>query len=379
MKRLIFTTPALAIALILAVAARADANVISGTVTPIAVAQEVEVCVVESEVCTAPGADGKYELNGLPAVPVLVEFIPPYRSHYLVQYWDGVSKLSKATTTVPASTPTFNVNATLFLGAVIEGAVTAAGSSALRGVEVCAFAAGLGTPAGCSQTDAGGEYELPTLLEGSYAVGFFGRGPSAEYVSEDYPEVVNLTTGQVRAGVDAELAKGAQLRGTVSAAVGGGPLASVPVCLFAGAAVAAEQCVFSDSAGGYAFVGLPAGSYQVGFSLNGEEIGSESGGQLEDDYLSQYYDGVSSRPAAATIALSGAQVQSGVDAALLTPPVPSPLAPVTLPANPVVAAAPLVAEPKPVAKGCKRGYVRKKHEGKTLCIKAKKKHKGTRP
>lgn len=392
MKRLILLLPAVLIsALVAPAAAQAAEGTVRGTVTPTSIAQEVEVCVAEPqppEICTSPAADGSYSLTGLQTRPLKIEFIPPYHSRYMVEYWDHVYTLGEATP-VPLSADALTVDgvdAALELGGVIEGTVTGSGGPPLDGVEVCALTA-QGKSGGCSRTNAAGEYELPALSPGSYRVRFFTRGPSAEYVSEYYDGAatraaatpISLAAGEVRGGVDAELAKGGQLRGTVRAAGDEMPLSSIPVCLFVVGAAAAEQCVFSDPDGEYAFVGLRPGKYQVGYALSMSEIGGGAGEAGEESgYLSQYYDGVADRAAARTISMAGAEVVEGIDAALLAPVPPTPPAPVMPPAEPLVAAAIPVTEPKPPARRCKRGYVKRKRNGRIRCVKKKRLHKRSR-
>lgn len=364
---------------------QAAEGTVNGTVTPTSIAQEVEVCVAESqppEPCTSPGPDGSYSLTGLQTRPLKIEFIPPYRSRYMVEYWDHVYTLGEATP-VPLSSGNLRVDgadAALVSGGVIKGTVTGVGGPPLTGVEVCAFDS-QGVAAACSQTDGGGLYELHSLSPGSYRVRFFARGPSAEYLSEYYDGAgtlaaatpIALAPSEVREGVDAELAKGSQIRGVITAAADGAPLASIPVCLFATGGAQAEQCVFSDPNGQYTFTGLASGSYQVGFSLADQEItGASDGGGEEDGYMSQYYDRVSNRAAAATLSLVGSQVLANVDAGLLPLSQPAPLAPPPPVAESLIAPAPPIGEPgRTATKSCRRHLTRKKVRGRYRCVKVR--------
>jgi hypothetical protein len=73
---------------------------VSGRVEPVSIAPEVEVCLVEpqpSESCTSPGAEGDYDLTGLPAgQPFKIEFVPSLRSGFQVQYWRDASTSGEA-------------------------------------------------------------------------------------------------------------------------------------------------------------------------------------------------------------------------------------------------------------------------------------------
>jgi Carboxypeptidase regulatory-like domain len=370
------------------VRAEAATGYVEGTVTPIESAPEVEVCVVESqpsEICAAPAADGAYVLREVPFGGARIEFVPSFRSRLLRQYYDEVGKLSEARTVVlSALEPTAKgIDADLLEGGAIEGIVTAAGGGApLSQVEVCAVSVGSPTVKSCGETDAGGEYELHSLTNGTYRVEFLGAGPSAEYQPSSHP-AVGVAAGQTTTNVNGSLAKGGRIGGTVSAA-GGGRLAGVPVCLFA-AAPAPQRCVTSGDGGEYSFAGLPGGSYQVGFSLDPAELGWQ-GGFAEDGFESQYYDGVRSRAEAATIPLIAPAAVGGIDASLSAPSVLPPPAPAPLVASAIVAAPPTIAVPAPKKATCKKGYRKKKVKGKVRCVKpathkpkkpSKKKHKSS--
>src|SRR4029077_7800809 len=161
-------------------------GVITGTVSPAAIAPEVEVCVVEmqpSELCTAPEPGGTYHLTGGPVGPQRVEFIPSHRSGYLKQYFNHVSRLEEATIIgipPPPVSEVKGINAELELGSSIEGTVRAGGSP-LADVEVCAQDVGTGVTGGCSTTDISGAYAITGLPKSTYRVGFWGHGASAKY------------------------------------------------------------------------------------------------------------------------------------------------------------------------------------------------------
>jgi hypothetical protein len=358
---------------------------IQGRVAPVAIAPEVEVCVVEShpsETCTSPGVNGEYTLVEVPFGPQRIEFLPSHRSMYAVQYYDRKTSLSEAAfvSLSPSASEVGEINADLTLGGRIEGIVTAAGGGALAAVEVCALGAGTGASAGCTTTNPAGEYTLFGLPSGPYKVGFWGRGASAAYAAQFYSDAASLatatpvivTSGATETGVDAELARGAAIEGEVSAAGSGTRLGGIPVCLFVATAVRPQSCTFSDGAGGYSFLGLQPGNYQVGFSLTAAESGVEaSPGAAEDGYLSQYWRGVGSRSEATNISLLPGMTAAGISAPLQVPPAPASALPVAPVASPIVAAPPVIAEPAPKKKkaSCKRGYKKKKVKGKARCVK----------
>jgi hypothetical protein len=336
---------------------------VSGTVEPLQWAPEVEVCLVEArppETCTAPAADGTYTLE-VPFGEVQIEFVPSIRSGLLRQYYDHQSNLAGATK-IPISPfhlIASGIDADLVEGGAIEGTVSAAQTGLPLGeVEVCAVSAGSAPVRRCGETDASGAYELHGLPGASYTMSFHGRGASAAYAPSLPATPVSVSAGTTSTGIDATLEKGAEIEGFVSEA-GGGSLPGIDVCLFGAGAASPERCTYSETGGSYSFAGLPGGSYEVGFSLEG------------DGFASQYFDGVSSRTEAAQIIATAPSVNSGVNAALSRPPVPpAPLPPPAVSA-PILAAAAFVPEPA-APKRCKRGYRKKKVKGKTRCVKAHK-------
>jgi len=360
---------------------------VEGIVTPVEVAQEVEVCAVEaqpSESCSVPAANGAYVLSNLSLGPQRVEFLPSARSGLIPQYYNHKNRLSEAATvSLTTSSPTAkNINADLIAGATITGTVTAlTGGAALAGVEVCAKSVASPPTRSCAETDPSGEYELRSLLSGSYKIGFWGRGPSAGYQSQYYlaktsfaqANPVSVTNGAETAGIDVELANGAEVAGTLRAASSGATLPDISVCLFAASGSRPDRCTYSDPAGTYRFQGLASGSYQVGFSLSLGEIGGEGIAGEEDGFLTQYFHGVANRNEAQTITLIAPQASSGIDASLLGPPAPEPPVPPPVVAAAIVPAAPPVAVP-PTKKGCKKGYRKQKVKGKTRCVKVHKKN-----
>jgi hypothetical protein len=348
---------------------------VEGTVTPLEWAQEVDVCVAEesSESCTAPAANGSYRLSVVPAGSVRIVFLPSFRSRLARQYYDGVNSISQAVTIVLPKEESVadGINAELEEGGVIEGTVTAAGSGEpLPEVEVCAVSPGFSPVKSCGETDVTGDYELHSLPSGSYSVGFWGTGKSANYEPFSLATPVPAIVGTTTMGVDASLVGGAQIGGTVTAAATGLPLEGIPVCLFAASGSAADRCTESDRLGSYEFQGLSGGSYQVGFSLgpaviSGTGTTAEAGG-----FVPQYYDGVSTRAAATTISVLSAGTVEGVDAALSAPAATSTPQAAPLVANPIAATVAPVAEPKPKPKKvvCKKPKRKKKVKGKVRCV-----------
>jgi Carboxypeptidase regulatory-like domain len=364
-----------------------------GTVTGAEGLEEVEVCVVEllpSETCTFPDASGQYQLLGLAPGIYRVEFLPSYRSHLVAQYYNHRGKLEEANSVLVSSgLVTRGIDADLELGGQIEGRVADNVTNVgLEEVEVCAQQASTGAAVSCARSGADGGYALPSLPPGSYRVGFWGQRQSAIYAPQYYDNqpsffestVVPVTAGATVTAVDAELQIGARVRGTVTSAADGSPLAGIAVCILKGTAAAPESCTYSEPNGEYDLPGLASGSYQVVFSPEFSEFSSEKLFLPEaDGWRTQYYAAAETRAGSTALSLVAPTQRAGVDAALLptfTPPapLPPPAAPDTAIASPPVANRPPEAKPK----GCKKGYRKKKVKGKVRCVKIHKQKQAQR-
>lgn len=393
--RLTLLLAALALLALPGTALAASSSAIKGTVSAPVGVSEVEVCLVEplpSETCVFPEEGGKYVLP-VPAAGVYqVEFAPSYRSHLIRQYYNHKAKLSEANkVVVPAAANVEGIDAALEIGGQIEGHLTdSSGTLELEGVEVCAQDATTGAAISCSHSDEEGNYALPTLPAGSYRVGFWGEGKSAEYAPSYYDgkdsffeaTLIHVSVGETLTGIDAKLAKGAQVAGSVTDSATGNPLSEIAVCILKASASSPERCTHTDPTGQYTLPGLPSGTYQVAFSPQFSEFAKEEFFLPEEDgWYTQYYEDSPTRAGSTTLTLSAPAQRQDVDAALITTYVaPLPPAPVAAP-NVAIAPPPIAntppAQKKP--KKCKRGYVKRKVGGKVRCVKAggkpKKHHK----
>jgi hypothetical protein len=363
-------------------------NAIEGTVTAPGAAEEVEVCVVESlpsEACTFPEPDGHYLLNGLQSGAYLVEFLPSYRSRYVPQYYkDRPSPEGAQRVPVSSKTDVTGIDAELEIGGQIEGeASDAEGGAPLSGVEVCAFNAtqasteAEATIAGCAHTDAAGEYRLPTLPSGAYKVGFWGAGESAGYLPGYYgaaPTFSTATTIAVAAdtttaGVDAALRLGARIEGNLTEA-GGNPVGQIAVCALTFGSGVPQRCGYADATGHYDLIGLVSGSYAVVFAPGLGELDAAAGSG-EAGFLTQYYDDVSTLAQARPISLVAPASALGINASLIRPtPPPSVPAPPTVVIPPVDVGPPTVLAPNAPLR-CKKGFSRRRLEGRARCVKVK--------
>lgn len=205
--------------------------------------------------CAYTNASGSYTLRGMPtSKSYLVRFSAFAEGvNYAPQYYEGSPTRAGATpVSVVAGAVTPEVGAEMQRGAQIGGTVTAAsGGAAIAGAEVCAFGEETG---GCTETDAGGEYAIADLLEGTYEVRFYPLDDKFELkespnVLEQTRSGIAVAAGESRAGVDAALAPGAQISGRVTATSNGAALADVEVCAN-GEHVETNGCALTSTGGG---------------------------------------------------------------------------------------------------------------------------------
>ncbi|MHB8241433.1 MAG: MSCRAMM family protein [Solirubrobacteraceae bacterium] len=208
----------------------------------------------------------------------------------------------------------------------ISGKVTDATTHApIEGIEACAFSTAEEGPLeeeapgsfGCATTDSSGDYTIPGLSAGSFAVAFSTPFLSTlNYVSQFYDgkespseaATVTVIAGAVTSGVNAVLEPGAEISGKVSEASTGAPVEGILVCAI-GPIVGTgpselANCTRSAGGGEYALLGLRAGSYKVVF-LGNENLAPQS------------YNGKAHFAEAELVAVGARGLTSGINAALL--------------------------------------------------------------
>ena len=256
-------------------------------------------------------AYGEYTISGLSAGSYNVEFSAD-GENYLIQSDGGVSVVAGGTTS--------EVDAAMSPGGLITGRVTAAsGGAALANIEVCVTGPAGG--GGCTTTNAGGEYTISGLSTNSYDVKFSpGRHEDGNYAPQyysgrsSYSEAtpVSVTAGSTTSGIDAEMQSGGEIAGRVTAASGGAPLANISVCAYAydrqplpdthSIECAVDTMTRTNAGGEYTVSGLSTGSYGVEFF------------RPDENYLTQYYDGVSSWSEAEAVSVTVGSTTSAIDA-----------------------------------------------------------------
>ena len=256
-------------------------------------------------------SDGTYRAAGLPAGSYKIQFTG-FNSGALSQWYKNADSLADATpVTVTAGQDLAGIDATLVKGASISGKITMPAGMDPSRTHVSVFNADsqAGLNIGTSVA-SDGTYKVAGLNPGSYKLQFSAYGTGA--LSQWYKDAasfasatpVAVAAGEDVASVDAALAKGASISGTVSAPAGVA-VSGVTVSAYLGdarATYAGNTSVGPD--GTYRFEGLPAGSYKLQFS------GNRSGA------VSQWYNNATTFEAAEAVPVTAGQDVTNINVAL---------------------------------------------------------------
>lgn len=261
-------------------AAMVQGGWISGTVTDASTGDPVaDACV---EVYVGAGVDsypaampdlctddtGAFESSGLAQGTYSLYAYGTGSEGYVSQWYDGAATSDAATPIdVTAGAQTGGIDFAMVKGATISGTVTGDDSGAgLGDVQVCAFE--ISTYNGsCAYTAADGSYAVTGLADGSYEVQF-GPDSSSDYLGEYYDNQtdeinatpVTVTGGADVSGIDAGLALGGKITGTVTDAQTGDPAMACIDAYDSNGNYTNEGCSGAD--GTYS-VTVPAGTYDL--------------------------------------------------------------------------------------------------------------------
>ncbi|MFJ4175568.1 carboxypeptidase regulatory-like domain-containing protein [Microbacterium sp. NPDC089696] len=289
--------------------AAVDAGSISGTVTRESDDQPVEgIAVFRQSVVTSPprmtftDQNGEYRFDDVAAGDHIIWFSAPDSHGLAMEYWDGVATRAEATAiTVVAGEERSGIDASMQGLATISGTVTREtdGSPVTGAVEVFSDA---GSWSGAIEPD--GTYSV-AVAAGTHLVRFQSSDDTAaaEYwedaATEEAATPITVTPGEVRTGIDAELASVAAITGTIF--VGGAPLAeSVIVEAWSGGEFAG--IAYSRNDGTYRLA-LPAGDYTLRAGLS--EFGI--------DWGLMYYRDAKTASEATSVTLGSTDDVTGID------------------------------------------------------------------
>ena len=257
--------------------------------------------------CATSQASGEYALERLESGRYLVQFWP--ESTYLRQYYNDepTAALADAVTVTAGKTVT-GIDAVLQRGGAIEGTVSSQGAAPAAGIQVCAVLVGDEPWQGqCTRTPVGGIYAISPLAGGEYKVDFRGAGNLlGQYYMDRSTEAeavpVKVIAESSTTGIDASLTEGGKIEGRATNVSTGEPIAQIEVC--ARAEPRGQTCAGTDAAGEYKLEGLAPGNYAVSFD------------PWSENYLSQYYAGVTTESAATKVTVATGTTRAGIDAAL---------------------------------------------------------------
>jgi hypothetical protein len=162
--------------------------------------------------------------------------------------------------------------------AAISGTVTDQAHAPIDGIGVCSESTGpFAFEDECTRTDAAGEYTLPGVGPGHWIHFYTRSNEPPGYAQQWYPGVAHRTEAvgvpeADAAAVDAVMAPGGTIAGTVTDNGNGNPIEGVEVCPDN---VAFEEgrfyyCDSTDAEGNYALRGLDTGNYRLEFRTAGD-------------------------------------------------------------------------------------------------------------
>jgi len=302
-------------------------GVISGTVTNSAdqPVSGVEVSITSLttgyDYYATSASDGTYMAGGLPTGTYDVQFLPVTGQNYVYQYYPDKSNSAAAqAVSVTTGQTTPNINASLATGAAISGKVTAAATGApVSGATIYVRDLNGNYPGyvanSQSTTDSNGSWSVVGLPTGTYQVQFTvpnGSNYGSQYYNdatgEDPPTPVTLTAGTTTSNIDAALAAGGQISGTVTDGMTRAPAAGVGV---SAVDQSGEQWSYTttDSNGDYTLSGLsPSATYRVEFVPS-----------YPSPLATEFYSGGSTLTAATPVSVTVGQTTANIDETLERP------------------------------------------------------------
>ena len=249
---------------------------------------------------------GKYSVTGLPTGSYKLSI---YCSDYVAQWYGGKDQQTATIVTVTAPNTTAGINAVLLKGGVISGTVTdKVTGSVIQGISITATNADTGLY-GHGYTDSTGTYNITGLPSGSYKLRFYSYNDP--YLDQWYndkadsasADLVVVTAPETVTGINAALAKGAVVSGTITEEGSGAPLPNCYVAAYDATTGNYVKSDYTDGTGSYRIVGLATGSYKFSFSAN--------------DHVARWYDGAGTQEAATAVSATAPETTTGINAVLI--------------------------------------------------------------
>jgi Carboxypeptidase regulatory-like domain len=374
------------IAVLCAVAVLAPGSSVAATITGTVSGEDTHAGLGGVEVCPTPqpytfeidcavtDVNGHYSFTALPPGQYLLSFSAwvnnlPYVSE---QYDDKPGMQSGDPFTLGSPDEVRQLDVELARGGSISGSLTDEGTGQpIAGMAACARDDS-DLYERCAKSDGSGNYQVNGLPSGEYSV-YFENWNQVNYLREFYEDVetwaqatsVTVAAPDTTSGVDAKLAKGAQIFGHVSQAGTGLPLPDTFVCAEQQSPGEYQECDLTDPEGNYALIGLPAGSYLVAFELDYLPFGPVAG---------QWWQGAATAEEATPIVIAPPETRTGIDGVVDRPiwGLPPEKEPTTT-TSPAVP--PVTTNVAPRPNKCRKGFHRKLVKGQKRCVRKHRHHR----
>ena len=262
------------------------------------------------------GSAGKYRTRGLRPGHYKVEFEDSSGTYAFEWYDDKTDRDSADPVSVTAGSDTSGINAALALGGSISGMVTDEATGDLLS-DICVFvydtsSASYYTRVGLGYTDSGA-YSVGGLPSADYKVEFEDCGSPLFHISECYDDKeglgsadpVSVTAGSDTSGINAALAFGGSISGTVTDETSGDPLSDISVTVYDTSGYWGRSG-HTDFSGAYSVGELPPGDYKVRFRDY----------DVPTTHMSEWYDDKADRDSADPVSVTAGFDTSGINAAL---------------------------------------------------------------
>jgi Ni/Co efflux regulator RcnB len=262
--------------------------------------------------------NGFYTIVGLPAGTYRVQFSDWQNGDYVSEVWSNAPDLDSGwDIEVPEETTVTDIDASLAAASRITGTVTGPDESTLlSGIQVSAHVwnGSWWNQVSSGNTDGNGAYTIGGLPAGTYRVQF-GDWQNGDYVSEVWSNAPDLESGldvvlpemTTVSGIDASLAAGSKITGTVTGPDESSPLSGIQASAYRWNGSWWEQVNWgnTDGNGAYTIGGLPAGTYRIQFDdwQNG-------------DYVSEVWSNAPDLDSGWDVVLPELTTVSGIDASL---------------------------------------------------------------
>lgn len=328
--------------------------------------------------CVQTDSGGHYSFTGLqPAQYMLFFSAATNNLPYVSEFYDNKPTNEGADLiTLGSYEEVRQLDVELAQGGSVSGTLTDEdGGAPVANMAACALGGGSFFDR-CAKSDDGGHYQINGLPSGEYRIEYESWN-QANYLHEFYEDAeswaqgtpVTVTAPGLTGGIDAELAKGAQILGHVIQANTGLPLPEVFVCAEQQAPGEYQQCDLTDTDGNYTLMGLPAGTYFVAFEREYFPFGPAA---------AQWWQGVANFEEATPIEIVPPETRTGIDGQVDRLNWGSPEeGPATTPATQTVSHEDALPVPQQIQlPKCKKGFHRTLVKGKKRCVRKDAAHPG---